>query len=49
MQTLDDEVTNNHNDSVKIATSVGNLYKYTYQSLRNLRAKLKNYEYHVNT
>ena len=26
MQTLDDKVMNNHNDIVKIATSVGNFY-----------------------
>ena len=30
MQTLDDEVSINHNDIVKIATSVGNLYEYTH-------------------
>ena len=29
MQTLDDQVSNNHNHIVKIATSVGNLYEYT--------------------
>ena len=27
IQTLDDEVSNNHNDIVRIATSVGSLYK----------------------
>ena len=31
MQTLDDEVSNNHINIVKIATSVGNLYNYTHQ------------------
>ena len=49
MQTLDDEVTHNHNDIVKIATSVGNLYEYTQQSFRNLSEKLKNFECHVKT
>ena len=33
MQTLDDEVSNNHNDIVKVATSVGNQYEYTHQSI----------------
>ena len=47
MQTLDDEITNNHNDIVKIATSIGNLYEYTHQSFRNLSEKLKNFECHV--
>ena len=47
MQTLDDEVMNNHNDIVKIATSVGNLYEYTHQSFKNLSEKLKNFECHV--
>ena len=32
MQALNNEVTNNHNDIVKIATSVGNLYEYTHYS-----------------
>ena len=41
MQTLDDEVSNNHNDIVKIATSVGNLYEYTHQSFRNMSDKLR--------
>ena len=36
-QTLDDEVSNNHNDIVKIATSVGSLYEYTHESFRNKR------------
>ena len=36
MQTLDNEVSNNHNNIVKVATSVGNLYEYTHQSVRNL-------------
>ena len=44
MQTLDDEVSNNHNDIVKIATSVGSLYEYTHQSFRNLSEKLKKFE-----
>ena len=30
MQTLNDDVTNNHNDILKIATLVGNLYEYTH-------------------
>ena len=47
MQTLDDEVSNNHNNIVKIATSVGNLYEYTHQSFRNLSEKLRNFECHV--
>ena len=47
MQTVDDEVTNNHNDIVKIATSVGNLYEYSNKSFRNLSEKLKNFECHV--
>ena len=47
MQTVDDEVTNNHNDIVKIATSVGNHYEYTLKSFRNLSEKLKNFECYV--
>ena len=47
MHTLDDEVSNNHNDIVKIATSVGNIYEYTHQSFRNLSEKLRNFECHV--
>ena len=47
MQTLDDEVTNNHNNIVKIATSVGNLNEYTHQSFRNLSENIKNFECHV--
>ena len=47
MQSLDDKVTNNYNDIVKIATSVGNLYEYTHHSFRNLSEKLKNFECHV--
>ena len=47
MQTLDDEVINNHNYIVKIATSVGNFYEYTHQSFRNLSEKLINFECHV--
>ena len=48
MQTLDDEVTNNHNDIVKISTSGGNLYEYTHQRFRNLSEKLKYFEFHAN-
>ena len=44
MQTLDDEVSNNHHDIVKIATSIGSLYKYTHQSFRNMSEKLKRFE-----
>ena len=44
MQTLDDAVSNNHNDIVKIATSVGSLYEYTHESFRNLSEKLKHLE-----
>ena len=44
VQTLDDEVTNNHNDIVKIASSVGNIYEITHQSFRNLSEELKNFE-----
>ena len=47
MQTLDDEVSNNHNNILKIATSVGNRYEYTHQCFRNLSEKLRNFEYHV--
>ena len=36
MQTVDNEVTNNHNNIMKIATSVYNLYEYTHQSFKNL-------------
>ena len=44
MQTLDDEVSNNHNDIVKIATSVFSFYEYTYESFRNMSEKLKNFQ-----
>ena len=44
MQTLDDEVSNNHNDKVKIATSVGSLYEYTHESFRNMIDKLKYFQ-----
>ena len=44
MHTLDDEVSNNHNYIVKIATSVGNIYELTHQSFRNLSEKLRNFE-----
>ena len=47
MQTLDDEVSNNHNDIVKIATSVGSLYEYTHQSFRNISEKLKRFQCEV--
>ena len=49
MQTSDDKVSNNHNNIVKIATSVGNLYEYSYthQSCRNLSEKLRKFECHV--
>ena len=36
MHTLDDKVSNNHNDIVQITSSVGNIYEYTHQSFRNL-------------
>ena len=47
MHTLDDEVSINHNNIVKIATLVGNLYEYTHQSFKNLNEKLRNFECHV--
>ena len=47
MQTLDDKVYNNQNNIMKIATSVGNLDEYTYQSFRNLGEKLNNFKCHV--
>ena len=47
-QTLDDEVSNNHNDIVKIATSVGSLYEYTHQSFRNMSEKLRRFECQLN-
>ena len=40
MQTLDDEVSYNHNDLVKIATSVGSSYEYTNQSFKNISNQL---------
>ena len=43
MQTLDDEVFNNHNDIVKIATSVGSLYECTHQSFRNMSENLRRF------
>ena len=49
MQTLDDEVSNNHNDIVKIATSVGSLYEYTHQSFRNMSEKLRRFECQLNS
>ena len=36
LQTLNEEISNNHNNIVKIATLVNHLYKYTHQSFRNL-------------
>ena len=47
MHTLDDDVSNNQNEIVKIATSVGNIYEYTHQSFRNLSEKMRNFECHV--
>ena len=47
MQTLVDEVSNNHNNIVKFATSVGNLNEYTHQSLGNQSEKLRYFECHV--
>ena len=44
MQTLDDEISNNHNDIVKIATSVGSLYEYTHESFKNMSDQLKNFK-----
>ena len=35
MQTVNNDITNNHNDIVKIATSVGSFYKYTNLSFRS--------------
>ena len=32
---------------MKIATSVGTLYEYTYQSFKNLSEELRNFECHV--
>ena len=49
MQTLDKEVLNNHDDIVKISTSVGSLYEYTHQSFRNISEKLKTFECEVNS
>ena len=44
MQTLNDVVSNNHNDIVKIATLVGSLYEYTHQSFLNISEKLIYFE-----
>jgi hypothetical protein len=44
MQMLDYEVSTNHNDIVKIVTSVGSLNKYTHVRFRNIIVKLKNFE-----
>ena len=44
MQTLDDEDFNNHNDIVKIATSVQSLYEKTYQSFKNISDQLKSFK-----
>ena len=44
MQTLDNEVSNNHNDIVKIVTSVGSLYEYTHKSFNDISEKLKRFE-----
>ena len=44
MQTLDDEVSKNHNDIVKIVTAVGSLYEYTHKSFREISEKLKRFE-----
>ena len=48
MQTLNDEVSNNHNDIVQIATSVNSLYEYTHQSFRNMSDKLRRFEFQLN-
>ena len=37
----DDEVSNNHNYIVTIATSVGSLYEYLHQRFRIMREKLR--------
>ena len=36
LECLDDEVSNNHNNIVKIASSIGNIYGYTHQCFKNL-------------
>ena len=48
MQTLDAEVSNNHNDIVQIATAVGSLYKYTHQSFRNISENFRRLEFQLN-
>ena len=45
---LYDEVSNNHNDIVKIATSIGSLYEYTHESFRNISEKLRRFECQLN-
>ena len=44
MQTLDNAVTNNHNDIVIIATLVGSLYEYSHLSFKNMSEKLTTFE-----
>ena len=44
MQTLDNKVTTNHNDIVKIATLVSSLYEYTHLSFKNINEKVKTIE-----
>ena len=48
MPTLDDEVSNNHDDIEKIAISVGSLYEYTHQSFRNMSEKPRCFECQLN-
>ena len=48
MQTLDDEISNNHDNIVKVATSVGGLYEYTHQSFRNMSENLGHFRCQLN-
>ena len=49
MQTLDDDVSNNHSDIVKIAISVGSLYEYTQQSFRNMSEIYRRFKCKLNS
>ena len=48
MQTLDDEMSNNHDDIVKIVTTIGSRYEYTHQCFRNMSKNLRCFKYKFN-
>ena len=44
VQTLDTEITANHDDIVKVENLIGSLYEYTHHGFRELNKVLQNYE-----